>query len=37
MEHRRLWKPVFGYDYASNSELETAMKTAYLGKINKKI
>jgi spore photoproduct lyase len=37
MEHRRLWKPVFGYDYASNSELETAMKAAYLGKINKKI
>jgi spore photoproduct lyase len=37
MEERRLWKPVFGYEYASNSEFETAMKAAYLGKINKKI
>jgi spore photoproduct lyase len=36
MEDRRLWKPVFGYEYASNTEFETAMKAAYLGKINKK-
>jgi len=34
MENHRLWKPVFGYEYASNSEFETAMKNAYLGKIN---
>ena len=34
MENHRLWKPVFGYEYASNSEFETAMKNAYLNKIN---
>jgi spore photoproduct lyase len=34
MENHSLWKPVFGYEYASNSEFETAMKNAYLGKIN---
>ena len=33
MEEQRLWKPVFDYDYASNSEFETAMKEAYMDKI----
>jgi len=33
MENQRLWKPVFGYDYASNSEFETAMKNSYQSKI----
>ncbi len=37
MENHRLWKPVFGYEYASNSEFETAMKNAYLGKINPRL
>jgi len=37
MESRRLWKPVFGYEYASNVEFEAAMKKAYLGKINLKV
>jgi spore photoproduct lyase len=36
MEERGLWKPVFGYEYASNTEFEIAMKEAYLDKINKK-
>lgn len=34
MESHSFWKPVFGYEYASNIEFETAMKNAYLGKIN---
>jgi spore photoproduct lyase len=34
MENSRLWKPVFGYEYASNNEFEAAMKKAYLDKIN---
>ncbi|MCH8177500.1 MAG: DNA photolyase [Proteobacteria bacterium] len=34
MENHRLWKPVFGYEYASNIEFEAAMKKAYLAKIN---
>lgn len=34
MENRRLWKPVFGYDYASNLEFEKSMKTAYVEKID---
>ena len=34
MEAQALWKPVFGFDYASNQELESAMKTAYFTKIN---
>jgi len=34
MENQRFWKPVFGFDYASNSEFEAAMKGAYLDKIN---
>ena len=33
MENPRLWKPVFGFEYASNDEFETAMKNAYLDKI----
>jgi spore photoproduct lyase len=37
MENHSLWKPVFGYEYASNSEFETAMKNAYLGKINPRL
>ncbi|MCP4431409.1 MAG: DNA photolyase [Gammaproteobacteria bacterium] len=36
MENRRLWKPVFGFDYASNSEFETAMKKSYRQKIGLK-
>ncbi|MCP4471790.1 MAG: DNA photolyase [Gammaproteobacteria bacterium] len=34
MEDRRLWKPVFGYEYASNTGFEAAMKEAYMDKIN---
>jgi len=37
MENRRLWKPVFGYEYASNDEFESAMKTAYLARINQRL
>ncbi len=33
MENRRLWKPVLGYEYASNTEFEAAMKKAYQDKI----
>jgi len=33
MENRRLWKPVLGYEYASNTEFEAAMKQAYQDKI----
>ena len=33
MENAELWKPVFGFDYASNEEFETAMKTSYMRKI----
>jgi spore photoproduct lyase len=33
MENRRLWKPVLGYEYASNTEFEAAMKEAYQDKI----
>jgi spore photoproduct lyase len=29
MENRRLWKPVFGYDYDTNTQFEEAMKSAY--------
>lgn len=34
MENQRFWKPIFGFEYASNNEFETAMKKAYLSKIN---
>ena len=37
MENQRFWKPVFGYEYASNAEFEAAMKRAYLGKIKARI
>lgn len=37
MENQRLWKPVFGYEYASNIEFEAAMKKAYLDKIRLKV
>jgi spore photoproduct lyase len=33
MEARELWKPVFGYHYESNAEFETAMKAAYLARV----
>jgi len=33
MEAQSLWHPVFGYEYATNLELESAMKSAYFGKI----
>ena len=37
MESQRLWKPVFGYEYASNIEFEATMKKAYLDKINLRV
>jgi len=37
MENPRLWKPVFGFEYASNDDFETAMKNAYMDKINIRI
>ena len=33
MEAQGLWKPVFGYEYETNLQLESAMKNAYLEKI----
>ena len=36
MENHRFWKPVFGFDYPSNTAFETAMKASYLSKINRK-
>jgi len=36
MENQRFWKPVFGFNYSSNTEFETAMKQAYLNKIRRK-
>jgi spore photoproduct lyase len=35
MENQRFWKPVFGFEYASNEEFEKAMKTAYLDKCSR--
>ncbi|MCB1758956.1 MAG: DNA photolyase [Gammaproteobacteria bacterium] len=35
MENQRLWRPVFGFEYASNDQLEQAMKNAYMNKINR--
>lgn len=32
MENQRFWKPVFGFEYASNEEFEAAMKKTYLHK-----
>jgi len=34
MENQRLWKPVFGYDYADNDAFEAAMKASYMTKID---
>ena len=34
MESHDFWKPVFGYEYASNNEFEDAMKKSYLDKID---
>ncbi len=34
MENQRLWKPVFGYEYASNDAFEQAMKSSYMQKID---
>jgi spore photoproduct lyase len=34
MENAELWEPVFGFQYASNNEFETAMKGSYLRKIS---
>jgi len=36
MEAQSLWKPVFGFDYDSNGDLEAAMKNAYFDKIKGK-
>jgi spore photoproduct lyase len=36
MENQRLWRPVFGYDYATNHAFEEAMKQAYLKKIRRR-
>jgi hypothetical protein len=36
MESQRFWQPVFGFDYASNAEFETAMKTSYMNKIEQR-
>ena len=33
MEDIRLWKPVFGYEYASNEEFEKAMINSYFKKV----
>lgn len=35
MEAHSLWKDVFGYEYASNNQMEDMMKMSYTGKINK--
>ncbi|NKB76803.1 MAG: hypothetical protein GKR96_07065 [Gammaproteobacteria bacterium] len=35
MEAQSLWEPVFGYDYDDNLTFESAMKSAYLSKINR--
>lgn len=34
MENQRLWQPVFGHDYPTNSAFERAMKDSYLNKIH---
>lgn len=34
MEEKKLWQPVFGYEFKNNLELEKAMKDAYISKIN---
>jgi hypothetical protein len=37
MENHDLWQSVFGFEYASNQALETAMKNAYIGKIRRDV
>jgi len=37
MEAHSLWKDVFGYEYKNNDEMESYMKSSYLGKINNKL
>jgi spore photoproduct lyase len=37
MENHDLWQSVFGFEYASNQALETAMKNAYIGKIRRNV
>lgn len=34
MEDQSLWKDVFGYEYASNNQMEDMMKMSYLNKIH---
>ncbi len=34
MEAQSIWQPVFGFEYETNIELETAMKLAYFSKID---
>ena len=34
MEEKSLWYYVFGYEYNTNEEFESAMKTSYMNKIN---
>ena len=36
MEDHSLWKKVFGYEYASNNEMEDDMKKSYMAKIESK-
>jgi len=36
MEDHSLWKKVFGYEYASNNEMEDDMKKSYMAKIKNK-
>lgn len=33
MEEKKIWEKVFNFSYATNDDFDTAMKTAYLGKI----
>ncbi len=35
MENQRHWEPVFGYQYESNTQFESAMKQAYFEKIQR--
>lgn len=34
MENHRLWRPVFGFEYPTNEDFETAMKRRYMDKIH---
>ncbi len=36
MEAHTLWKDVFGFEYASNNQMEDMMKMSYMAKINAK-